>query len=391
MAKLTTASITDRLASLGSERWELHYEARRRIEAGEDLIELTIGEPDVPTPAALVDVAFDAMKAGRTRYSGGRGEPGMLEAVAEKYARRTGRVMTQDHVLAMPGTQAALTIVMMALAESGDGILVPDPYYATYEGVVHTTGARFQPVAMSKENGFHLTADQLEQAITPQSKVLLLNSPHNPTGAVLSPEEIRAIGDVCRKHNLWIVSDEVYEELIYDGEFASPFDVAELADQVIVCSSISKSHAAPGFRSGWCVGSPDVISKVQSIAEAILFGGQPFIADMTEHALRRDDETVKVMGRSYQKRIALLQAALADSPSLQPLAPASGMFMLVDVSATGLTGEAFARGLLNHGVGVMPGSAFGKQAQGFVRLSLTVPDETLKEAARRMAQYAQNL
>ena len=380
--------MTNRLTSLGGEKWAVHYEARRRIDAGEDIIELTLGEPDIPTPPHLVDVAAAAMRAGRTRYSGGKGEAPMLAALADKYTARTGRPITPDQVLALPGTQAGLAICMMALVEEGDNVLVPDPYYATYEGVVAATGAEFTAIPMEAENDFHLTAKQVEEAITPKTKVLLLNSPHNPTGAVLNHSEIIEIGAVCKKHNIWILSDEVYEQLIYEGSFSSPFDVEELCENTIVVSSISKSHAAPGFRSGWCVGPAWVIDRVQSIAETILFGGQPFIADMTTHALTHEDDTAQRMKQAYLRRIGLLMDAFDTDSKLTPLKPAAGMFMLVDVSATNMNGNDFALGLLEHGVAVMPGNVFGEQADNLIRISLTVPDEKLVEAAKRMIGFA---
>lgn len=390
LSNLKTASITDRLASLGSDRWAVHFESRRRVNAGEDIIELTIGEPDIPTPSHLLDVANSSMRAGRTRYAGGKGEPILLKAVADKYSTRTGRQIDPNQVLAFPGTQAALTITMMSLVEAGEAVLVPDPYYATYEGVVQAAGAEFIPVPMSADNGFHLTAEQLEAAVTPHSKVLLLNSPHNPTGAVLTADEIRAIGEVCKKHNLWIVSDEVYEPLIYKGGFASSFNMTEYADRTIAMASISKSHAAPGFRSGWAVGPSWAMDKIQSVSEAILFGGQPFIADMTAHALNHPDGTSHEMGQNYRRRIALLMEAFAGS-KLIPLEPAAGMFMLIDVSSTGLVGADFAMKLLDNGVSVMPGSSFGSQCEKFIRLSLTVDNDKLKTAAERINSFANSL
>ena len=390
LVNLKTASITKRLASLGSDRWAVHFESRRRVNAGEDIIELTIGEPDIPTPTHLLDVANKSMRSGRTRYAGGKGEPNLLQAVADKYSARTGRTISSDQVLAFPGTQAALTITMLSLVEAGDAVLVPDPYYATYEGVVQAAGAEFIPVPMSHDNGFHLTAEQLEAAITPNSKVLLLNSPHNPTGAVLNAQEVEAIGDVCRRHNLWIVSDEVYEPLIYKGDFASPFDMEPFADRTIAMASISKSHAAPGFRSGWAVGPKWAMDEIQHVSEAILFGGQPFIADMTAHALSHPDGTSDEMAANYSSRIALLMDAF-DGSNLMPLEPSAGMFMLIDVSASGLTGEDFAMKLLDSGVSVMPGSSFGSQCEKFIRLSLTVDNDKLKTAAQRIIAFASSI
>lgn len=388
---LQTAPIAARLASLGSDRWAVHFAARQRVANGEDIIELTIGEPDVPTPPALIDIACASMKEGRTGYAGTRGEPDMLDAVAQKYAARSGRTVTRANVLALPGTQAALTIAMMTVVGECDEVLLPDPYYATYEGVVRASGAHFVPVPMGADNGFHLTAKQVEASVTPKTKALLLNSPHNPTGAVLARDEIAAIGAVCTRHNLWIISDEVYESLIFDGPFASPFDQEILAQRTIVTSSISKSHAAPGFRSGWMVGPEWVVNAAQGVAEAILFGNQPFIADMTEQAVRDGGTVAHTMRENYKRRLGILTSAFARTPTLKPLAPEAGMFMLVDVSGTGLDGQSFATGLLDAGVAVMPGSSFGAQAAPFIRLSLTVPDEEVRKAAQRICAFAESL
>jgi len=391
LSELTTASISKRLASLGSERWAIHFQSRQRIAAGEDIIELTIGEPDVPAPKYLIDRASQSMREGRTGYAGGQGEPALLEAIAQKYAVRSGRSITKSNALALPGTQAALSISMLTLVEKGDAVLVADPLYATYEGVVEATGADFVTIPTSADNGYKLTPEQIEKSLVPNAKVLLLNSPHNPTGAVLNADEIAAIGEVCKKQNLWILSDEVYEPLIYEGEFASPFDNAALADRTIAVSSISKSHAAPGFRSGWAVGPTSFIEKAQSVAESILFGNQPFIADMTVLAINEPDDTAKVMAANYKRRIDLLCDALKDSPGLHTHRPSAGMFLLVDVSKTGMSGHEFALELLDHGVAVMPGRSFGMQAENLIRLSLTVPDDLLKIAAERIAKLATKL
>ncbi len=381
------ASITERLASLGSEKWAVHVEARRRRDRGEPIIELTIGEPDLPPHRSLLEEATRAMDAGRYRYSNGRGEPQVVDALVRKYARRRPDV-TSANVLCFPGTQTALFAVMLGLVEKGDAVLVGDPLYATYEGVIRATGAEQVTVPLRPERGFHMQAEDLEKAITPQCRVLLLNTPHNPTGAVLTAAEIAAIGEVCRRHDLWIVCDEVYEELVFSGSFASPFDDPGLAERTIVCSSISKSHAAPGFRSGWAVGPAEFASRLLAVSETMLFGVQPFIADMTAYALNNPIDTSARMRQSYRSRADRIVAGLADAPGLMPIPPEAGMFIVVDVSGTGMSSEAFAWALLDEEqVAVMPGSAFGNGAD-FVRMSLTVPDEKIDEACRRMSALA---
>jgi arginine:pyruvate transaminase len=382
------ASITDRLQNLGSEKWAIHAEARRMKAVGQPVIELTIGEPDVPPDPALLAEAVRAMHAGRYRYSSGRGEPAIVEALVRKYGKRRSDV-TAENVLCFPGTQTALFAVMLGLVEAGDAVLVGDPLYATYEGVIRSTGAERIAVPLRPEHGFHMKAADLEAAITPECRVLLLNTPHNPTGAVLTAEEIAEIGAVCRRHDLWIVCDEVYEQLVFDAAFASPFDNPDLAERTVVVSSISKSHAAPGFRSGWAIGPAEFCTRLLSVSETMLFGGQPFIADMTAYALDNPISTAATMRQTYKTRAARFAAALARAPGLVPLPPEAGMFIVVDVSETGMSGEDFAWTLLREElVAVMPGSSFGEEAKGFIRLSLTVPDAHIDEACRRIAALA---
>ncbi|WP_275788500.1 pyridoxal phosphate-dependent aminotransferase [Pararhizobium gei] len=382
------SSITDRLADLGSEKWALHMRARQMQAAGTDIIQLTIGEPDMPPAAELLAEAQRAMNAGRYRYSNGRGEPSVVNALTARYAKRRPDV-TAENILCFPGTQTALFTVMLGLVEAGDGVLVGDPLYATYDGVIQSAGAHRVTVPLKPEHGFHMQAADLEKAVTPKCRVLLLNTPHNPTGAVLTADEIAQIGAVCRKHDLWILCDEVYEELIFGAPFASPFDNPDLAERTIVVSSISKSHAAPGFRSGWAIGPAEFASRLLPVSETMLFGVQPFIADMTAYALTHDVGTSAAMRAAYKARSERIVHRLSNVPGIKPLPPEAGMFILVDVGGTGLTGEAFAWRLLEEEqVAAMPGSSFGDHAKSYIRISLTVPDAMIDEACKRVATLA---
>ena len=295
------AAVTDRLAGLGGEKWAVHAQARRMAADGDDVIELTIGEPDVPTPAALIEVAVAAMAAGRTGYSNGRGEPDLTHALAQRYSARRGRAISADQVMCLPGTQTTLYAVLTALVASGDEVLVGDPMYATYAGLIAATGATMVPVPLHLEHGFRMQAADVAARVTPRSRVLFLNTPHNPTGAVLARADIAALAKLAVAHDLWILCDEVYEEMVFQGTFfASPLDDPALADRVIVASSISKSHAAPGFRSGWCVGPADFCARLLPLSETMLFGSQPFIADMTAAAVSGPSPVAAGMVERFQ-------------------------------------------------------------------------------------------
>ena len=392
---MRVASILDRVAGLGSDKWRVHFRARQMIAKGEPVILLTIGEPDQPTPDALIAATHRALLAGRTGYSNGRGEARVLQALAAKYSARSGRSVGSDQFIWVPGTQSALYLLLMGLVQAGDEVLVADPCYATYHGLVRATGAVTVPVALREARGFRLDAADLARAVTPATRLIFLNSPHNPTGAVLTRDDVRAIGLVAQAHDLWILSDEVYESLIFDGPgalFASPFDEADLAERTVIASSLSKSHAAPGFRAGWCAGPAAFISRLLPLAEAMLFGAQPFIADMAAEALSGDFAITAQMREAYARRAAHVAQALAGVPGLRVHAPQAGMFVMLSVDGLGLDGEAFADELLTQAqVAVMPGSAFGAAAAGMVRLSLTVPDAALAEACTRLAALARQL
>lgn len=384
------APVTDRLAGLGSTKWEIHVRARKMKAAGEPVIELTIGEPDVPTPPALLQAASDAMLAGRTGYSNGRGEPALLRALAARYSARRGRVIGTDQIMCFPGTQTTLYAVLQAMASAGDEVLVGDPMYATYEGLVRATGATVVPVPLRAEAGFRMQVADVAPLVTPRTRVLMLNSPHNPTGAVLTRDDLVALCSFAEQHDLWVLCDEVYEEMCFPGvTFASPLDLGPFAERVVVASSISKSHAAPGFRSGWCVGSPAFCAGLLPLSETMLFGNQPFIADMTAVAVSAPSPVAAGMVERFQRRAGVLARQLDGVHGLRVHQPQAGMFALIDVRESGLSGDAFAAALLAEAkVATMPGESFGTALAGWLRVSLTQPDEVIAMACERIAAFA---
>ncbi len=390
---MKTTSITRRLADLGGAKWDLHTAARERLDRGEQIVEMTIGEPDVPLPDALKRSAIAALEAGRTQYSNGRGENGLREALAEIYSTRRGRRFDRDNVLCFPGTQTALYAVMQGVAEAGDEVLVGDPLYATYEGVIRATGAEMVSVPLKPEHGFRMQAADIEARVTSRTRAILLNTPHNPTGAILRPAELEAIAEIALKHDLWLISDEVYEDLVFDGNsFTSPLELPNIADRVIAVSSISKSHAAPGLRSGWAIGPRAFMDALLPVSETMLFGNQPFIADMTEYAIRAESPVAAGMRHRFAKRAKYLADRLEAETALRVHRPEAGMFALVDVSPLGMDCDSFAWALLDKaGVAVMPGSSFGAHLTHWVRLALTVDDAAMTQAVDRISEFARSV
>lgn len=386
---MKTTAVMERVAGLGGAKWGVHLKARALIKAGADIVEMTIGEPDVPVPEALIEATVASLRAARTGYSNGRGEAGLLDALATRYTSRRGRPFDPENFLCFPGTQTSLFAVMAGVAEAGDEVLVGDPMYATYEGVIRASGAEMVPVPLRPEYGFRMQADDIAARLTRRSRAILLTTPHNPTGAILTDADIAAIGQLAIEHDLWIISDEVYEDLVFeDAEFVSPLSDPELADRVIGVSSISKSHAAPGFRSGWCAGPAAFCEALLPYSETMLFGNQPFIADMTEQAIRDGSAVAAGMADRFSSRANLLADRLHAETSLTVHRPQAGMFALINVAATGLDGEAYAWDLLQSGVAVMPGSAFGDGLKDWVRVALTISDAEFATAVTRIIDHA---
>jgi arginine:pyruvate transaminase len=382
--------MSDRLSGLGAAKWAVHVEGLARTAAGEKVTFLSIGEPDLPPPASVLDQAVASMRGGRLKYAAGQGEQVALDAIATHLSRRSGQEVSPDQIVYTAGTQNGLCTVLMTLVQTGDEVLVPDPYYATYEGLVAASGATFVPVPTLPEDGFHVTAKQIEAAITPRSRVLLLNTPSNPTGAVLSQNEIDEIGEVCERHDLWIVVDEVYADLTYSAPFCSPFDRPHLRHRTLAVSSISKSHALPGFRAGWIASPLEVTQRLVLVAEAMLFGSQPFIEDALAVALSQRHPEVENLSAAFKDRAQQLVGAFEGSTAAKARMPEGGMFIMVDIRETGMSGDDFAWMLLNdHDIVVMPGESFGTGGAGHIRLALTNDVKILREAGARIRVVAE--
>ena len=387
------ARIADRLASLGAEKWQVHFEGRRRAQAGEKVIFLSIGEPDAPPPAAILEVAEKAMRAGRYRYAPGQGEASVLEALARRYSRDAGRDFTPAQFLYLPGTQTALYTAAMTILDEGDEILLPDPYYATYEGVVAAPGAVAVPVRLDADRGFHPHVADFERAITPRTRAILINSPGNPTGAVYTAGEMAALGAMAKNHDLWIISDEVYATLTHGNRpFVSPFHDPSLEERTVVVSSLSKSHNMPGFRCGWIAASAPFIKRAVAITETMLFGSQPFLEDAAAFALDNYFPELEAVKETYHRRARVLVEGLQQAPAVAAHLPEGGMFVMVDVRKTGRSGHDFASGLLREeGVVTMPGESFGAGGAGHLRVALTVDEDQMGEATRKICRYANTL
>jgi arginine:pyruvate transaminase len=384
--------LVDRISGTGLGAWGVHMEAVRRRDAGEDIIFLTIGDPDQAPPGPVVEATIASLRQSRTGYTPIIGYPRVREAIAARCQRRTGRPCSADNVVLTPGTQGGLFCALHCLAGPGDEVILPEPIYGPYAGVIGASGARLVTVPLRADLGFHPDLDAIAGAVTPRTRVIWINSPHNPTGAVFTAEEIAGIAELCRSRDLWLLSDEVYEDLAFARPHISPWSLPDMAERTIVVSSLSKSHAMAGFRFGWVIGPPALSQHLFNFLLCMYFGGPGFIQDGALAALGSELPEVVALREAYRNRAGLLSGILADARNCRATPPEGGMFILLDVRSTGLGSEGFARGLLAHGnVAVVPCDGFGPSAVGHLRIALTAPEPRLEEAGRRIVRFARSL
>jgi arginine:pyruvate transaminase len=386
------SALTERIARTGAGGWAVHQEAMRLRDAGSDVIFLTIGDPDQAPPEPLIEATVAALREHRTGYSPTVGYPALREAIAARHARRTGRPCTVDNIVVVPGAQGGVYCALQCLAGPGDEVIVPEPIYATYQGVVGASGARMVTVPLQADRGFHPDLEALSGAVTPRTRVIWTNSPHNPTGAVFTAGEIEAIAALCRSRDLWLLSDEVYEDLAFARPHVSPWSLPDMADRTVVVSSLSKSHAVPAFRLGWIIGPPALSRHLFDLLLSMTYGSPAFIQIGALAALGRDLPEVAALREAYQARARQLCDLLAEAPNCRAIPPEGGMFLLLDVRPTGLSAQQFALQLLEREhVAVLPCDSFGPSAVGYLRIALSAPDTRLGEAGRRIVRFARRL
>jgi arginine:pyruvate transaminase len=383
------AELTGRIDGEGADAWLTHYAAVAALARGEDAIVLSIGDPDLDTPSAVVERAVERLRGGDTHYTPAAGRDPLRRAIARAHQARTGQRVDHDNVVVVAGAQNGLFIAALLLAGPGDEVITFDPYYTTYPATLEVCGARLVRVRQPVERDFRPDLAALAAAITPRTRAIVYASPNNPSGVVLNASELGQMGELARRYDLWLIVDEVYAGLAPDGRV--PGLAAELPDRVITVSSLSKSHAMTGWRLGWVVGPKEFARHAEHLTMCMLFGLPGFIQDAAETALALSGEAEQRIRDYCAPRRELLLQALARAPGLKPHAPEVGMFMLVDVTGTGRDGHRFTEELYAaERVSVVAGEGFGRETAGCVRVCFAAADDQLLEAARRIERFCRS-
>jgi len=386
------STLTDRVKGGAADAWDQHYLAKQASERGEDVIILSVGDPDFATPQAVIDRALQAMQEGDTHYTSIQGHAELREAIAARHRAASGQAIDADNVITTSGAQNALFACSLCLLDAGDEAIVLQPMYVTYEATVKASGATLVPVVLDPENGFRLSREALLGAVSERTRAIFYASPSNPTGVALNREELELIAEIAQHHDLWVVADEVYSDFMYSGEFHHIASLPGMSERVVTIGSLSKSYAMSGWRVGWAIASPELIANLDKLALCMLYGLPGFIQQAGAHALQHCEDDLARMREAYRRRRDMLYEAFNAMPGLEPLLPDAGMFMMVNVLGSGLSAPDFVRELYRaSGVSVLDATAFGASAAGYVRVSCTVGDADLQRACERIKSFLEAL
>lgn len=359
---------------------------------GIDVCSFSAGEPDFDTPAHIVAAAKTALDQGKTRYGPAAGEPQLREAIAQKLQNDNQLCYGAENVVVTNGGKQSLFNLMLALIDPGDEVMIPAPYWLSYPEMVKLAEGVPVIVPTTLESGFKITPEQLRQAITPKTKLLIFNSPSNPTGMVYTPDEVKAIASVVVDHDLWVVSDEIYEKILYDGAQHLSIGATgpEIYERTIVSSGFAKTYAMTGWRVGFLAGPSPIVKAVSTIQGHSTSNVCTFAQYGAIAAYQGSQDCVAEMLVAFAQRRQVMYDALTAMTGLACPRPDGAFYMFVDISQTGLKSLEFCNRLLDeYQVAAIPGIAFG--ADDCIRFSYATGMETIKTGMERLSTFAKSL
>jgi len=387
------SSLTERLGNDAESAWRVHILARDRQLKGEEILILSIGEEaDEVAADCIVESAVKSLRAGRHHYTDVRGTEELRLAISERHQQLTGQVVSSDTCTVYSGAQNSLFAVAQCLLEPGDEIILPEPYYTSYPGVFCCTGATAVKVSGSAERLFLAEIEDIEKAVTVNTRAIVVTQPGNPMGSYYGKADLQRLVEFCIAKDIWLISDEVYTLLLAPEDRCSPATFDPAQECVITVNSLSKSNRMTGWRLGWAVTPPKLAEALAELSMIMHYGIPPFIMDAAETALAEDRETAENIRISMNNRRQICKEILEPIENTKLLDSGAGMFLVLDVAATGLSAEEFALRLLDkYAVAVLPCSGFGDGCESLLRIGLCVAEEPLAIACQRIAEFTDSL
>jgi aspartate aminotransferase len=375
---------------------ETAFEAAARARAleatGRSVVHLEIGEPDFDTAANIREAAKSALDRGATHYTPTVGIPELRSAIAADATARKGFAVTADRVVVTPGGKPVMFYAIMALVGEGDEVIYPDPGFPIYESMASYVGGRAVPLPIRQENGFRLDPDELASLVTPRTRLLIINSPANPTGGVLTREDLERIAAIAREHDLTVLADEIYGRILYEGEHVSIASLPDMAERTIVLDGFSKTYAMTGWRLGYAIVPEPLVTPFSRLLVNSVSCTNAATQWAGVEALTGPQDSVDAMVAELRIRRDLVVAGLNAIPGVRCLLPAGAFYVFPDISATGLTGAELTERLLHQGgVSALAGTAFGRVGRDHLRLSYANSRENLEEAIVRMRKVIEPL
>jgi aminotransferase len=359
------------------------------VAESKDVVSLGVGEPDFPTPAPMKDAGVQAIEMDYTAYTSNYGLLELRERISEKLKRENNlSVSPKDGILLTAGTSEALDLAFRAILNPGDEVIVPEPSYVSYNPCVWFAHATPIPVRMIEENSFRVRPQDVKKKITKKTKAIIVASPNNPTGSVLIKEDLEGIAELAIRHDLIVISDELYEYLIYDGlKHYSIGSFKGMEDRTITINGFSKAYAFTGWRLGYAAASPDIIENMMKIHQYVMLSA-PTIAQYAALKFTESWRYAREMVSEYDKRRRLLAAGLNEIKGISCVMPKGAFYVFANIKKTGMSSEQFAERLLKEaGVAAVPGSSFGPGGEGYIRFSYSVSRDTIKEALERIKKF----
>src|SRR5277367_678664 len=385
-------NLAQRMSRIGVEGAFKVLARARALEAqGRDIVHLEIGEPDFDTPAHIVEAGKRALDAGFTRYAPTPGLPELREAIAAQVSRTRGIRVGPEHVSVVPGGKPMIFFPMLALLEPGDEVIYPNPGFPIYESMINFLGARPVPIPLVEERGFSFDLDRLRDSFSPRTKMLVLNSPHNPTGGVIPPEDIRAIAEMVQDRDLIVLADEIYGRIYFSEPPASITSIPGMLEKTIILDGFSKTYAMTGWRMGFGVLPEWLVDSVNKL----MVNSNSCTASFTQRAgiaaIQGPQDGVEKMVCEFRRRRDAFCAGLNSIPGVRCAIPGGAFYVFPNITGTGFSsGELADRLLTEEGVACLSGTAFGAYGEGYLRFSIANSHENLMAALERVKRFLSN-
>ena len=386
---MTELRLAKRMSRLGTETaFEVLVKARALEAKGRDIVHLEIGEPDFDTPGNIVEAAVDALHKGFTHYGPSAGLPALRDAIAEDVSRSRGIKVTPEEVVVVPGGKPIIFFTILALCDEGDEVIYPNPGFPIYESMINFVGAKAVPIKLREEIDFRLDVNELKSLITDRTKLIIINSPQNPTGGVLAQQDIRDIAAAIGDRDIMVMSDEIYSRLLFEGQHFSISAIPEMRERTIILDGFSKTYAMTGWRMGYGVMRPDLAQHVSRLMTNSNSCTASFTQMAGVEAIRGDQSSVDKMNREFMRRRDYFAERINQIKGFSCRVPKGAFYMFPNITKTGWPSKKLADALLDEaGVAALSGTAFGAFGEGYLRFSIANSMDNIKKALDRVEDW----